>query len=94
MAATASKATRPSGHTEVRNEAHEHRWANPATDEFGVKNAEGKLDDPRQKATQTNRPEGPLPSDWAKYKGIYLDGNKTILHYNGWRCGHSRAAEF
>ena len=56
-------------------------WANPATGAFGVKGDDGKLNDPRPKATGTNRPEGPLPLDWAKYKGVYVDGYKTILHY-------------
>ncbi|MEI6236075.1 MAG: DUF6797 domain-containing protein [Planctomycetota bacterium] len=61
-------------------------WANPATGEFGVKAADGKLDDPRAKATGTNRPEGPLPREWAKYKGVYVDGYKAILHYTVGDC--------
>ena len=33
------------------------------------------LDDPRQS------PYGPLPRDWAKYKGFYRHGDKIIFHY-------------
>ena len=59
--------------------------------EFGTKGTslgwarDGKWDDPRAKAT-TGRPEGPLPADWAKYKGIYLDGRKVVLHYTVGDC--------
>src|SRR5438034_9239942 len=31
--------------------------------------------DPRSK------PYGPLPHDWAKYKGLYVHGNRVVLHY-------------
>ncbi len=56
------------------------------TPKFGTKGTslgwakDDKWDDPRGKAT-TGRFEGPLPTDWAKYKGVYLDGYKVILHY-------------
>ncbi len=36
---------------------------------------DGKFDDPR------NPRDGPLPADWAKYKGLYLAGDKTVLSY-------------
>lgn len=61
------------------------------TPEFGTKGTslgwahEGKWDDPRAKAT-TGRPEGPLPAAWAKYKGVYLDGRKVVLHYTVGDC--------
>ena len=43
-------------------------WAGP----------EGKLSDPRE----GDYPRlGPLPKEWAKYKGLYINGDKTILHY-------------
>jgi hypothetical protein len=28
-----------------------------------------------------NRHEGPLAADWAKYKGVYVDGRNVVLHY-------------
>ncbi|MGI9239623.1 MAG: DUF6797 domain-containing protein, partial [Verrucomicrobiales bacterium] len=27
------------------------------------------------------KPYGPLPRDWAHYKGLYLHGNRSVLHY-------------
>jgi len=36
---------------------------------------DGKLEDPR------NPKDGPLPKDWAKYKGLYLDGDKVVISY-------------
>ncbi len=51
----------------------------------------GGFDDPRQKYPSTdyqpqpqswrNRGYGPLPHDWAQYKGLYLHGQQTILSY-------------
>jgi putative heme-binding domain-containing protein len=46
-------------------------WANPAN---------GSLDDPRPKA-RDGRPYGPLPREWAKYRGIYAHGDRTIISY-------------
>lgn len=37
---------------------------------------EGKRDDPR------NPKDGPLPVEWAKYKGLYLNENKVVLSYS------------
>ena len=31
-------------------------------------------------------PYGPLPADWAKYKGLYRNGNKTIFAYRVGKC--------
>ena len=47
---------------------------------FGTKVAPGwskgeTLSDPRRE------PFGPLPADWAKWKGLYLNGEKTVLSY-------------
>ncbi|GAG30549.1 unnamed protein product, partial [marine sediment metagenome] len=36
---------------------------------------DGKFDDPRSK------PNGPLPRDWAKYRGLYRHGPRTVLSY-------------
>ncbi len=41
---------------------------------------DGKFEDPRDKDSK-GRAEGPLPKDFAKYKGVYLDGRKVIMHY-------------
>ena len=41
---------------------------------------DGKFEDPRDKDSK-GRAEGPLPKDFAKYKGVYLDGRNVILHY-------------
>jgi hypothetical protein len=37
---------------------------------------DGKWDDPREGK------EGPLPRDWAHYKGLYLHGDKVVLSYS------------
>ena len=47
---------------------------------FGTKAGPGwgkgdDFKDPRAK------PWGPLPADWAKYKGLYINGDKTVLSY-------------
>src|SRR6516162_5475328 len=36
---------------------------------------DGKWNDPREAK------EGPLPRDWAHYKGLYLHGDKVVLSY-------------
>ena len=36
---------------------------------------DGKLEDPR------NPKDGPLPANWAKYKGLYLNGDKVVISY-------------
>lgn len=46
-------------------------WANPAT---------GRFDDPRLRG-RDGRPYGPLPREWAHYKGLYHFGNQVILAY-------------
>ena len=46
-------------------------WANPAT---------GTFDDPRFVAPD-GRPFGPLPREWAHYKGLYYYGQKIIIKY-------------
>ena len=46
-------------------------WANPAT---------GTFDDPRFVAVD-GRPFGPLPREWAHYKGLYYHNNRVIISY-------------
>lgn len=40
----------------------------------------GAFKDPRP------RPYGPLPADWAKYKGLYLHGDQVVLSYTVGAC--------
>src|SRR4051812_29132377 len=49
-------------------------WANP----------EGRVDDPRPRVTDqgANFPYGPLPRDWVRYKGLYVNGDDVVLSYN------------
>lgn len=46
-------------------------WANPESRKF---------DDPRLRG-RDNRAYGPLPRQWAHYKGLYHHGQKTIIEY-------------
>ena len=46
-------------------------WANPET---------GSFDDPRLRG-RDNKPYGPLPRNWAHYKGLYHYGNRTVVSY-------------
>ncbi len=46
-------------------------WADPAT---------GRFDDPRLRG-RDDKPYGPLPRAWARYKGLYHYGNQVILSY-------------
>jgi hypothetical protein len=46
-------------------------WARPGTDDFK---------DPRLE------PYGPLPRDWARFKGLYLSGNDVVLSYTVGDC--------
>jgi putative heme-binding domain-containing protein len=46
-------------------------WANPST---------GAFDDPRPKSRE-GRPYGPLPKEWAKFRGVHHYGDRTILDY-------------
>jgi len=92
MAATASKATDRQGHTEVRNEAHEHRLGESRDGRIRVRTPK-ENSTTRAKRPRRQPPRRPASERWAKYKGIYLAATKRFaLH--GWRCGHSRAAEF
>ncbi len=45
--------------------------ARPGTDSF---------DDPRLRGTD-GRPYGPLPRDWARYRGLYRHGGRVVLSY-------------
>jgi putative heme-binding domain-containing protein len=46
-------------------------WADPRT---------GSFKDPRP-LSRDNRPYGPLPKDWAQYRGSYAYGDQTIISY-------------
>jgi hypothetical protein len=39
--------------------------------------------DPSEKLSKDPRPRpyGPLPKEWAKYKGLHLNGDRVVLHY-------------
>jgi hypothetical protein len=41
---------------------------------------DGKWDDPRMNG------EGPLPHDWAHYRGLYVNGDKVVLSYSVGDC--------
>jgi len=47
-------------------------WANPQT---------GTFDDPRLRG-RDGKPYGPLPREWAHYKGLYHFGNKAVVSYS------------
>lgn len=48
-------------------------WASP----------DARLDDPRPRTTDPGPsiPYGPLPREWAKYKGLYVHGDQVVLSY-------------
>ncbi|MFO1064189.1 MAG: DUF6797 domain-containing protein [Pirellulales bacterium] len=46
-------------------------WADPET---------GSFEDPRMRG-RDNRPYGPLPKKWAKFRGWYAYGDRTLLSY-------------
>ncbi|MFT5527370.1 MAG: glucose/arabinose dehydrogenase, partial [Pirellulaceae bacterium] len=46
-------------------------WANPANGSFKDTRLRGR----------DGRPYGPLPRDWAHYKGLYKNGNKIVASY-------------
>lgn len=46
-------------------------WANPQT---------GSFDDPRLRG-RDDRPYGPLPREWAQYRGLYQHAEQTIVSY-------------
>lgn len=47
-------------------------WANPQT---------GSFDDDQRVVGRDDRNYGPLPREWAKYKGLHTVGNQTIVEY-------------
>jgi putative heme-binding domain-containing protein len=52
-------------------------WANPA---------DGSFEDPRLRG-RDGKPYGPLPRDWAHYRGLYLNGQRAIVSYTVGRAG-------
>jgi glucose/arabinose dehydrogenase len=51
---------------------------------------DGSFEDPRPDAVAPLPRCGPLPSDWAKYRGLYLNDGKVILSYS---VGEARVLE-
>ncbi len=47
----------------------------------GWSSADGNLSDPRLSETNHYPPLGPLPKDWAHFKGAYRHGEKVVFHY-------------
>lgn len=47
-------------------------WANPET---------GSFEDPRPLG-RDNKPYGPLPTEWARYRGTYYQSNQVFVHYS------------
>ncbi len=47
-------------------------WANPIT---------GSFRDDQRVLGRDNRRYGPLPGDWAKFRGLYHHGQQVILAY-------------
>jgi hypothetical protein len=49
----------------------------------GWASAEQRLDDPRPRTTDPgpSYPYGPLPRDWARYRGLYVHGDQVVLSY-------------
>ena len=47
-------------------------WANPATDSF---------DDDQRVLGRNDRRYGPLPREWAKYRGLYRSGEQFVVSY-------------
>ncbi len=47
---------------------------------------EGSFKEPRANSIAPLPPPGPLPADWAKFKGLYLNGSRVILSYTVGKC--------
>ncbi|MCH2202776.1 MAG: c-type cytochrome [Fuerstiella sp.] len=47
-------------------------WAHPDTE---------SLEDTERVIGRDRRPYGPLPRDWARYRGLYTAGDRMIIHY-------------
>ena len=55
------------------------RFANKAAPGVGIN---GKFEDKREHVkNSTDRPIGPLPYEYAKYKGLYVNGDRVIFSY-------------
>jgi hypothetical protein len=46
----------------------------------------GSFKDPRPDTIAPLPPPGPLPAAWAKYKGLYIHGDQTVLSYTVGSC--------
>jgi glucose/arabinose dehydrogenase len=59
--------------------AGKQRFATKEAPGVGI---DGKFSDTREHVkNETDRPIGPLPYDYAKYKGLYVNGDKVIFSY-------------
>jgi hypothetical protein len=47
----------------------------------GWSSADGNMSDPRLSEKNHYPPLGPLPKDWAHFKGAYRSGEKVVFHY-------------
>ncbi|MBC8873101.1 MAG: c-type cytochrome [Planctomycetes bacterium] len=63
-------------HPRIVGEVH---FANPTAPGWGNPE-DGGFEDPRLRG-RDDRPYGPLPRDWAHYKGLYHFGNQVIVAY-------------
>src|SRR4029077_8965820 len=43
---------------------------------------DGSFKDPRPDSIAPLPPPGPLPKDWGRYTGLFLNGNRTIFSYS------------
>jgi hypothetical protein len=48
----------------------------------GWASSEGSFKDPRADIIKPLAPPGPLPREWAKYKGLYRNGERVVVSYN------------
>jgi len=69
----------------IYNGEHHAQPRNKAPLTFSTKHGpgwakDGSFADPRKE------PNGPLPAEWAKYKGLYMNGEKVILSYTAGDC--------
>src|SRR6185436_4092830 len=48
----------------------------------GWASAEGSFKDPRADIIKPLAPPGPLPREWAKYKGLYRHGDRIVVSYS------------
>ncbi|MEW6303664.1 MAG: DUF6797 domain-containing protein [Verrucomicrobiota bacterium] len=47
----------------------------------------GKFEDPRPRFNGNGQQYGPMPRDWAHWRGLYLNGDQVVLSYTVGNCG-------